>query len=145
MAGELYEAYIAMAKTYLPLPCAEDSVLPEQAYSGYKERVRAVAAASAVPLETQILSSQQQDRAAKNLKRRNNQSGNAKSRLREVKNPSSSCASTNTISQTPIIPTPKMMGCPPPGYPPFGYYFNMPDPPFAPTAFSYNTAESAPM
>ena len=41
-----------MAKTYLPPPCAEHSVLPELAYSGHKERVRAVAAASAVPLET---------------------------------------------------------------------------------------------
>ena len=144
-AGELYEASLAMAKTYLPPPCAEDSVLPELAYSGHKERVRAVAAAGAVPIETQKISSQRRDRVAKNSKKRNTQTGNVKSRLGEVNNPSSPCALTNPISQTPIIPTPNMMGYPPPGYPPFGFYPNISHPPFGPTAFSYSTSESAPM
>ena len=47
-AKELYEALLAMAKTYLLPLSAEDSALPQLAYSGQKERVRAVTAASAV-------------------------------------------------------------------------------------------------
>ena len=111
----------------------------------HKERCRAVAAASAVPLETQKISSQQRDRDAKNSKTRNNQSSNAKPRLSEVKNPSIPCALINPIPQTAIIPTPNMMGYPPPGYRPFGHYPHMSHPPFGPTAFSYSTAELAPM